>query len=124
VAHQEESRRLQQIKMRRPNIHFDVRNDPDSSRVHGLRLRVSSPPVESVAKSDDSVPAETTGVKAEVSGRLLTVEEVAGLLHVPVTWVYGRMRKRSSERLPGYRLGKYWRFREEEVLEWLTRQPK
>ena len=56
--------------------------------------------------------------------RLLAVEEVAGLLHVPVTWVYGRMRKRSLERLPGYRLGKYWRFREEDVLEWLTRRAR
>lgn len=110
--------------MKRPNIHFDVRNDPDSSRVHGLRLRVSSPPVESVAESDNTLLMETPGVKAEVSGRLLNVEEVAGLLHVPVTWVYGRMRKRSLDRLPGYRLGKYWRFREEEVLEWLIRRPK
>jgi excisionase family DNA binding protein len=51
--------------------------------------------------------------------RLLTVGEVAELLHVHVSWVYGRMRKRSPERLPGYRLGKYWRFRAEEVLRWV-----
>jgi excisionase family DNA binding protein len=110
--------------MKRPSIHFDERNDPDSSRVHGLRLRVSSPSLVSVAESDKDLRAETTGARAEVSGRLLTVEEVAGLLHVPVTWVYGRMRKRSLERLPGYRLGKYWRFREEDVLEWLTRRAR
>jgi excisionase family DNA binding protein len=48
------------------------------------------------------------------------VEEVAVLLHVPVSWVYGRTRKRSLGRLPGYRLGKYWRFREDEVLAWLV----
>ena len=54
------------------------------------------------------------------SGRhLLDVHEVAELLHVPVSWVYGRMRKRSLERLPGYRLGKYWRFRKDEVLAWV-----
>lgn len=41
---------------------------------------------------------------------LLTVQQVAELLQVPVSWVYGRMRKRSLERLPAYRLGKYWRF--------------
>ena len=41
------------------------------------------------------------------------------MLQVPVSWVYGRTRKRSVERLPGYRLGKYWRFREEEVLAWV-----
>jgi excisionase family DNA binding protein len=50
----------------------------------------------------------------------LTVEEVAALLHVPVSWVYGRMRKRSLERLPAYRLGKYWRFREDEIHAWVA----
>ena len=53
---------------------------------------------------------------------LLTVQQVAELLQVPVSWVYGRLRKRSLEKLPGYRLGKYWRFDKEEVLEWLAQQ--
>jgi excisionase family DNA binding protein len=54
--------------------------------------------------------------------RLLTVPEVAELLRVPVSWVYGRTRKRSLERLPGYRLGKYWRFNQADVLAWIERQ--
>jgi excisionase family DNA binding protein len=54
--------------------------------------------------------------------RLLTVEEVAGLLQVPASWVYGHTRKRSLDRIPGFRLGKYWRFREADVLAWLERQ--
>jgi excisionase family DNA binding protein len=49
----------------------------------------------------------------------LTVHEVAKLLQVPVSWVYGRVRKRSIERIPGYRIGKYWRFRQEEVIAWV-----
>jgi len=53
---------------------------------------------------------------------LLTVQEVAGLLKVPVSWVYGHTRKRSIDRLPGYRLGKYWRFRADEVMAWVQRQ--
>lgn len=53
---------------------------------------------------------------------LLTVQQVAELLQVPVSWVYGRLRKRSLEKLPGYRLGKYWRFDRAEVLAWLTQQ--
>jgi excisionase family DNA binding protein len=65
-----------------------------------------------------------TGEERRESNRLLTLEEVASLLHVPVSWVYGRMRKKSLERLPAYRLGKYWRFHELEVLEWLSRQSK
>jgi excisionase family DNA binding protein len=52
---------------------------------------------------------------------LLTVQEVAKLLKVPVSWVYGHTRRRSADPLPGYRLGKYWRFRMEEVLAWVTR---
>ena len=47
--------------------------------------------------------------------RLLTVEQVADLLGVPRSWVYGRTRARDRARLPGLRLGKYWRFRESEV---------
>jgi excisionase family DNA binding protein len=52
---------------------------------------------------------------------LLTVQQVADLLQVPVSWVYGRMRKRSLERLPAYRLGKYWRFDRNDVLAWVER---
>ncbi len=54
--------------------------------------------------------------------RLLTVGEVAALLQVPPSWVYARTRQRSAERIPGFRLGKYWRFREADVLAWLERQ--
>jgi excisionase family DNA binding protein len=56
------------------------------------------------------------------SGALLTVEGVAGLLQVPASWVYERTRQRGLNRLPGFRLGKYWRFRESDVLTWLERQ--
>ncbi len=53
---------------------------------------------------------------------LLSVEDVAELLKVPVSWVYERTRKRGLERIPGFRLGKYWRFRIEDVLGWLEQQ--
>jgi len=55
-------------------------------------------------------------------GALLTVEEVAELLKVPVSWVYERTRLRGINRLPGFRLGKYWRFSEADVFAWLERQ--
>ena len=62
-------------------------------------------------------------VRREGDGdQLLTVAEVSALLRVPVSWVYARTRRRSLERLPGYRLGKYWRFREDEILAWITCQ--
>ncbi len=56
------------------------------------------------------------------TGRLLTVEEVAEMLRVPKSWVYGRTRKRGVERLPHLKLGKYLRFEEVAVREFLERQ--
>lgn len=53
---------------------------------------------------------------------LLSVEEVAELLQVPVSWVYERTRARGLNRIPGFRLGKYWRFDEADVRAWLERQ--
>jgi ParB/RepB/Spo0J family partition protein/excisionase family DNA binding protein len=56
------------------------------------------------------------------SAELLTIKDVAQLLRVPVSWVYDRTRKRSLDRLPGIRLGKYWRFRHDDVVAWLRHQ--
>lgn len=53
---------------------------------------------------------------------LLTVEEVAARLKVPISWVYERTRKRGTDRIPGFRLGKYWRFHEADILAWIERQ--
>jgi excisionase family DNA binding protein len=68
-----------------------------------------------------SPQAATVGEERH-ENHLLTVHEVADLLQVPVSWVYGRTRKRSLGRIPSYRLGKYWRFRQEEVLAWVESQ--
>jgi excisionase family DNA binding protein len=57
-----------------------------------------------------------------ISECLLSVEEVAKLLQVPVSWVYERTRNRGNNRIPGFRLGKYWRFRAADVLAWVERQ--
>ena len=50
---------------------------------------------------------------------LLTVREVAEFLRVPVSWVYERTRRRGAERLPHLKIGKYLRFRREDVLGWI-----
>jgi excisionase family DNA binding protein len=57
-----------------------------------------------------------------MANSLLTVEEVAKLLKVPISWVYEHTRSRAPGRIPGFRLGKYWRFREADVLAWIERQ--
>lgn len=63
-----------------------------------------------------------SGPQVLLTQSLLTIEEVAKLLQVPVSWVYERTRRRSVERIPGFRLGKYWRFREADILAWIERQ--
>jgi excisionase family DNA binding protein len=50
---------------------------------------------------------------------LLTIDDVAKLLRVPVSWVYDRLRRNAPNPLPGFKLAKYWRFRAAEVLAWL-----
>jgi excisionase family DNA binding protein len=53
--------------------------------------------------------------------RILNIVEVAKLLRVPVSWVYERARRRSFDRIPHFKLGKYLRFSEKEILDWLER---
>jgi len=74
------------------------------------------------AKPNGSALAAEAVKRVPDARALLTVEEVAELLRVPLSWVYERTRNRSLDRIPGFRLGKYWRFREADVLAWLDRQ--
>ena len=67
----------------------------------------------------NAATSAATGEKGNEEHRFLTVPEVATLLQVPVSWVYGRLRERSTEPLPGYRVGKYWRFRAPEIIAWV-----
>ncbi len=122
---------------------FGVRENTASSRQHAPRLVMNalvlqSDPLSATERSDKDTHELVPPIKetfelslaepdkgatgGEERDRLLTVHEVADLLHVPVSWVYGRTRKRSVGRLPGIRLGKYWRFREEEVRTWVECQ--
>jgi excisionase family DNA binding protein len=111
---------------------FGVRENTASSRQHAPRPAIdplSSPHATIISNSQlqelepaFSSPTGDDTFDAPPKSALLTVQQVAELLQVPVSWVYERVRKRSLERLPGYRLGKYWRFREAEVLTWIERQ--
>lgn len=51
--------------------------------------------------------------------QLLTPSELAERLKLPLSWIYEHVRGRAGERLPGIKLGKYWRFREQDVAAWL-----
>jgi excisionase family DNA binding protein len=95
------------------------RENTASSRQHASRNE-SSEKSSINLMNNPAIAADTESAQEE--SHLLTVHEVAEMLQVPVSWIYGRMRKRSVERLPGYRLGKYWRFRQAEVLAWVESQ--
>ena len=55
-------------------------------------------------------------------GELLTVKELAEWLKVPRSWVYERTRRRGRDQLPHIKIGKYVRFEEQAVREFLARQ--
>jgi excisionase family DNA binding protein len=98
---------------------FALRENTASSRQRAPRLESS----EGSSLSSSHNAAYATATKAaRGESRLLNVREVAEMLQVPVTWVYGRTRRRSIERLPGYRLGKYWRFSETDINAWIDRR--
>ena len=77
-----------------------------------------------IAQFGETTTDPATVDRVSADHRFLTVHEVAKLLRVPASWVYGRVRKRSTEPLPGYRVGKYLRFCEQEILAWVKRHER
>jgi excisionase family DNA binding protein len=59
------------------------------------------------------------GAKVSNVDRLLDAEEVAELLHLPVSWVREATR---AGRLPCVPLGRYRRYRREEIDAWVEQQ--
>ncbi|MHB8527517.1 MAG: helix-turn-helix domain-containing protein, partial [Candidatus Acidiferrales bacterium] len=132
--------RKSQMKPRTAQL--GARKNPDSPRVHGLRLAANSSstsvtqiqdsevggssPVSPTSEDVNLLPEDTangTTVRRErEQGQLLTVHEVADLLHVPMSWVYERTRRRGGGQLPHVKLGKYLRFEESTVTEFIRRQ--
>lgn len=52
---------------------------------------------------------------------LITVEEMAQKLRVPVSWIYQRTRL-GQKAIPHVRIGKYVRFNEDEVLAFFRKR--
>jgi excisionase family DNA binding protein len=109
---------------------FGARENAASSRRHASRLAVEHRSNTICADAIDlrglngpshaaSDHAATEGGRKE-ENHLLTISEVAKLLQVPVSWVYEQTRRRCPGRIPGFRLGKYWRFSSEDVTAWLA----
>jgi excisionase family DNA binding protein len=49
----------------------------------------------------------------------LTVDELADRLKVQKSWVYSRTRETGAAAMPRLRVGKYLRFRLEDIMDWL-----
>ena len=124
--------------MKHRSTQLGARKNPDSPRVHGLRLSVNSSSesvreFENLRDQADPAPSRRrtlkvfdlplTDTKDEVAvGRVreaaqfLTVQEVAVRLGVSRNWVYNH-----AETLGAYHLGKYLRFSWSRVLERLEK---
>lgn len=53
---------------------------------------------------------------------LLTIDEMAETLKVPKSWLYSRTRERGADAVPRFKVGKYIRFVEADVMDWLRKQ--
>jgi len=54
-----------------------------------------------------------------MDSEFLTAEEVAEYLRLPLSTVY---KLAQDKRLPGFKVGKHWRFRREAIQEWIKQQ--
>lgn len=53
--------------------------------------------------------------------KILTPQELADRLKVPVFWIYEKTRSRSRDPLPVIRLARYMRFDWPHIVEWIER---
>lgn len=56
-----------------------------------------------------------------MNAEFLTAEEVAEYLRLPLSTVYKLVQ---DKRLPGFKVGKHWRFRREAFQEWIKQQER
>lgn len=52
-----------------------------------------------------------------MDSEFLTAEEVAEYLRLPLSTVYKLVQ---DKRLPGFKVGKHWRFRNETIQKWIV----
>ena len=57
-----------------------------------------------------------------MADKLLGVKELADILGVKKSWIYQRSRLKGPGTIPRLKLGKYLRFRLNEVMEWIQAQ--
>jgi excisionase family DNA binding protein len=55
---------------------------------------------------------------------LLTVDEIARKLNISVSWIYSNARRKGNNSIPHLKIGKYIRFQEDVVRQWLDNQQR
>jgi excisionase family DNA binding protein len=60
--------------------------------------------------------------RKNMTEKLLDVDQLAVRLNVPKSWIYARTRETGPEAIPRIKLGKYCRFDEKQVTQWLERR--
>jgi len=56
-----------------------------------------------------------------MDSEFLTAEEVAEYLRLPLSTVYKLVQ---DKRLPGFKVGKHWRFRKDSIEKWIKDQER
>ena len=57
--------------------------------------------------------------KIKASEHLLTPEEAAEILRVKLSWLYQHTRRRTQDRIPFVKIGRYLRFREQDLVAYI-----
>jgi len=65
------------------------------------------------------VDAEDAIMRGHNLGEILTPDELAARLKVPVSWIYEKQRTRCKNPIPSKPMGRYVRFDWDEVTKWL-----
>ena len=70
---------------------------------------------------DSITPTPTDGSSAEnrMDDALLTVQDAARFLNVSVSWIYEHVRDGAEDRLPVVKLGKYLRFDQRDLRDYI-----
>ena len=57
--------------------------------------------------------------RTQTIDQLLTPEEAVEILRVKVSWLYQHTRRRSQDRIPFVKVGRYLRFREQDLVAYI-----
>ncbi len=57
--------------------------------------------------------------KTQTIDHLLTPEEAAEILRVKLSWLYQHTRRKSQDRIPFVKVGRYLRFREQDLVAYI-----